>query len=558
MFKLTKILYFPLLIILTLAELMILYYLKDNKGVYSLNMGITFSEFFRRYGGSQFILVAYVQKLVIAFLFTYQAILSIAFIRSIGGNYSKNIINKLEINKKSIFYNFLGFIYLVIVFVAVKNPEEIVNNPTSFYALIFQLNPIFWGFFVYGICTMVLPLLDFFTIVKRELFFLIIVIFIAVVFQISSIRNFLVSFWSDLLLSYTIKLSTNISNFIGLPVNTFQPTSDGYPVFGTNIFQVEIWPGCSGYEGMTLAIFILSFYCYLYRHLFRFPNALLIIPFSGLLMFLLNSVRLVALLAIGHYWSPEVAINGFHTVAGWLNLILVLIISISILDHGPLFLRNDTNKNKSFTLEKTQALLLPIAALLATGLIAKAFTASFSWLYPIPVIITFCILYRFRSQYLPFINSSISFSSILAGILVFCLWVFLIPYNFEASHAFEVSLTSVPLLISIVWLLLRFIGAVFIVPVVEELAFRGFLQPYIDKSMLGTNLKAYRRIFSLVLTSITFGFLHSEFLAATLAGLIYGFVYLSRNKVMDSIVSHATTNFLLAIYILLFGYWSYW
>ena len=60
------------------------------------------------------------------------------------------------------------------------------------------------------------------------------------------------------------------------------------------------------------------------------------------------------------------------------------------------------------------------------------------------------------------------------------------------------------------------------------------------------------------MTALLFGFVHSSILAGSIAGVFYGLAYLHRGRLMDAVVAHAVTNTLLAVYVLTFGYWSYW
>ena len=65
-------------------------------------------------------------------------------------------------------------------------------------------------------------------------------------------------------------------------------------------------------------------------------------------------------------------------------------------------------------------------------------------------------------------------------------------------------------------------------------------------------------IASLGITSLLFGYVHSDILAGSVAGLFFGLAYLQRRQLMDAVMAHAVTNALLALYVIGFGYWSYW
>jgi exosortase E/protease (VPEID-CTERM system) len=87
---------------------------------------------------------------------------------------------------------------------------------------------------------------------------------------------------------------------------------------GTPDFWVLVAPVCSGYEGIGLILVFLSAYLVAFRKSLRFPNVLVLIPVAILLVWVLNVVRIVALILVGHFWSSDIAIGGFHSKAGWL------------------------------------------------------------------------------------------------------------------------------------------------------------------------------------------------------------------------------------------------
>jgi CAAX prenyl protease-like protein len=105
---------------------------------------------------------------------------------------------------------------------------------------------------------------------------------------------------------------------------------------------------------------------------------------------------------------------------------------------------------------------------------------------------------------------------------------------------------------------LRVIGAVVTVPIAEELAFRGYLM----RRLIAAEFEAVPlRQFSWLGfcgSSLVFGAMHQRLLAGTLAGGVYALVLLRRGELSDDIVAHATTNALLAEYVLTTGSWSLW
>jgi CAAX prenyl protease-like protein len=167
------------------------------------------------------------------------------------------------------------------------------------------------------------------------------------------------------------------------------------------------------------------------------------------------------------------------------------------------------------------------------------------------------VLYAFRTFFLSFLTRP-SFFSVAIGVVVFVLWIILIPENPTQSTLFFDNLTTAPLMVAIPWLLIRVFGASVIIPIAEELTFRGYVQPHLQRWLEEGKLKSISAIASLVFTALLFGYVHSDILAGSLAGLFFGLAYLHRRQLIDAVVAHAVTNALLAVYVISFGYWSYW
>ncbi len=87
---------------------------------------------------------------------------------------------------------------------------------------------------------------------------------------------------------------------------------------GTPGFAVRIAPECSGYEGIGLLLAFLAVYLWVYRRELRFPAALVLLPIGAATMWIVNALRIVALIAIGTAGWREIALGGFHSQAGWI------------------------------------------------------------------------------------------------------------------------------------------------------------------------------------------------------------------------------------------------
>jgi CAAX prenyl protease-like protein len=111
----------------------------------------------------------------------------------------------------------------------------------------------------------------------------------------------------------------------------------------------------------------------------------------------------------------------------------------------------------------------------------------------------------------------------------------------------------------ITWITFRVLAATITVPIAEELAFRGFLlRRLVSKDFESVSFTRFTW-FAVVVSSVLFGALHgSRWPAGIVAGLLYGYAVLRRGRIGEAVAAHATTNALLAGYVLLYGAWQFW
>ena len=96
-------------------------------------------------------------------------------------------------------------------------------------------------------------------------------------------------------------------------------------------------------------------------------------------------------------------------------------------------------------------------------------------------------------------------------------------------------------------------------PIAEELAFRGFLIRRVMSADFQTRgIREYTYV-ALLISSLAFGLMHGDrWIAGTAAGLLYAAAMLKRGRIGDAVVAHATTNALLAVWVLAGGRWDLW
>jgi exosortase E/protease (VPEID-CTERM system) len=349
---------------------------------------------------------------------------------------------------------------------------------------------------------------------------------------------------------------------------------------GSPRFAVQILPWCAGFEGTALMLVFSVAWLGYFRREFRFPRALLLIPAGMLVIWLSNALRITALILIGVAGAPNVAAGGFHSQAGWIAFNCVALSFAVLTRHMPWFasdrFASDRFSSERFASAKvdgsrmpialamvghnpTAAYLTPFLAILAAAMISRAASGGFEWLYPLRFVAAAAVLWFFRSTY-PELNWRFGGFSVMAGIGVFGLWLGL-DFMTHASQASALGdhLASLSTPARVAWLVFRTAAAVITVPIAEELAFRGFLIRRLSSADFDSLSPRHYTYLAVFVSSLAFGLLHGDrWLAGTLAGLIYAFAYLRRGRIGDAVIAHATTNALLAVWVLAGSRWYLW
>lgn len=111
----------------------------------------------------------------------------------------------------------------------------------------------------------------------------------------------------------------------------------------------------------------------------------------------------------------------------------------------------------------------------------------------------------------------------------------------------------------IFFLFVRFLGLVVVVPIVEELFYRGFLLRFV------TDSDDFRRVpvgtfsaLALLVNVALFALSHPEWLAAAIFALALCLLLRWTKNLFACILAHGVTNLLLGVYILHTGQWQYW
>jgi exosortase E/protease (VPEID-CTERM system) len=318
-------------------------------------------------------------------------------------------------------------------------------------------------------------------------------------------------------------------------------------VVGTPDFAVRIAPVCSGYEGIGLVLVFVAAYLWLGRHHLRFPRSLLLLPIGAAAMWLANALRITALVAVGAWVSPSVALGGFHAQA--LGL-------VAVAPRARFFRAGPSAAVGSPP--PTAAYLVPLLVLVATAMLTGALCDGFDRLYPARVLAALAALAYFRRAYTG-LRWSWSWAAVVQGALVSALWVGSGSLGPGSGGGGALSSwADLPRAWAAVWLIGRVVGSVAVVPLVEELAFRGYLVRRLIAAKFETVPPGRLTWPSLLISSLLFGALHGRWLAGMAAGAVYALAQRRRGELGDAVLAHGTTNGLLTAYALATGDWSSW
>jgi CAAX prenyl protease-like protein len=185
------------------------------------------------------------------------------------------------------------------------------------------------------------------------------------------------------------------------------------------------------------------------------------------------------------------------------------------------------------------------------------------WLYPVKaglVALALVVLWRhYHELHRWGMRAGALLGSVLIGVVIFVLWINLAEgwmllgdmgagYRpLDASGQLDWRLIA-----------LRIAGAALVVPVMEELFWRSFLQRWVQQQDFIALEPARIGFKALFIASTLFAVEHTQWFAGLLAGLAYGWLYVRTGNLWAPIISHAVTNGLLGVYVVATSNWQFW
>ena len=188
------------------------------------------------------------------------------------------------------------------------------------------------------------------------------------------------------------------------------------------------------------------------------------------------------------------------------------------------------------------------------------------WLYMVRFCIVAALIGAVSWPYLSF-RPTAPLASIAIGVAVFVIWV--APdalFGYRHYWLFENALTGAAasslaphLKSNIPFILLRVTSSALLVPILEELFWRGWMMRWIvAKDFRRVPIGTYHTE-AFWIVAVLFASEHGSYWDVGLVtGVIYNWWAIRTKNLTDCVIAHAVTNACLAIYVIGWGQWQYW
>ncbi|RME71151.1 MAG: CAAX prenyl protease-related protein [Planctomycetota bacterium] len=207
------------------------------------------------------------------------------------------------------------------------------------------------------------------------------------------------------------------------------------------------------------------------------------------------------------------------------------------------------------------AYLLPMGLFLAFTWVGGRWPSLYPASYVAKTIVVAALIAALWRHYTPIRWSHLGLGAFV-GALVFVQWVGmerLLSYPRPQRLVFDpfAHFEGGPALWG--FIAVRWAGASLLVPVMEELFWRDFLWRWTIDPVFTRVPVGQPDVRALLISSVAFGVgVHSEWLTATVTGLIYGALLWRTRSLGACIVAHGVTNALLGGHVLLTRQWVFW
>lgn len=200
----------------------------------------------------------------------------------------------------------------------------------------------------------------------------------------------------------------------------------------------------------------------------------------------------------------------------------------------------------------------------------KWFGVGYEILYTLKILSVSALLIVFRKEYPSFSTKGFGVGA-LAGIVGLAVWIGLdalqelipglpglVNQIFGSRAGFDPWAGEGLTPLRTAFVAVRLAGLAVIVPLMEEIFWRGFLARFLVSDDFRSVPQGKFTSSSFAIVTLAFACVHPEFLAAIAWGAIINLVYLRTANLWACVVMHSVTNALLGAYILMTGNWQLW
>jgi CAAX prenyl protease-like protein len=195
---------------------------------------------------------------------------------------------------------------------------------------------------------------------------------------------------------------------------------------------------------------------------------------------------------------------------------------------------------------------------------ARHLVAWYPWLYAVKVLVVSGVAWGCRATWrdlrpVPGVTGGLA--AVALGILVAAFWVGLDGHypglGFLGGRTqFDPNLLGPAGKWAFV--VVRMLGLVVLVPLIEELFWRSFLWRWVVDGDFQRVPIGKASAASVLATSALFGIAHPEWLPAVLTGLLWAGLLVKTRSMSACVLSHAVANLGLGVYVLATGAWRFW
>ena len=124
---------------------------------------------------------------------------------------------------------------------------------------------------------------------------------------------------------------------------------------------------------------------WLFRRDLRFPSAFALLPVGMSLIWLANALRIALLIVLGTWGYPELALSGFHSLAGWILFLSIGLGLVAWARQSRFFSTAQSDLDEGVQVRPVAvdgAYLIPAMAIIATAMVTVTLSPGFDRYYP--------------------------------------------------------------------------------------------------------------------------------------------------------------------------------